>query len=161
MLTLWGSEREPQLNKALSEWAAWKIFGARRSFGPCTTLGVFNDDAKLIGVMVYHNLEPDTGVIEISGAADDPRWLTPAVLWEMFSYPFGQLGCQAIVMRVPSGNRRLHRILTAYKFTCHTLPRLRGRDADENVFILTDDDWQHNGFHRKERHGQVETSRAA
>src|SRR5690606_2224075 len=80
------------------------------------------------------------GAIEVSGAADTPRWLTKKVLWEMFAYPFEHLGCQIVVMRVSTENTRLHRILTAYGFECYRIPRLRGRHEDELIFTLTDDD---------------------
>lgn len=156
MNVIWGSDREPELNRALAEWAAMRIFGTPKAFGPCTTMGVF-DGANLIGAMVYHNWDRDADVIEISGAALHPRWLTKAVLWEMFAYPFDELGCQSIVMRVSPVDRRLRRILTAYAFQCFTLPRLRGRHEDENVFILTDDAWRNNGFHHQHKvigHGE-------
>ena len=145
MNTIWGSEREPELNRYLSMWAAVQIFGEPDSFGPCTTMGVF-DDGKLIAVMVYHNMDQRRGVIEISGAATDPRWLTRAVLKEMFDYPFLQLKVQALVMRVSEEDKRLGRILHAYGFESHVIPRLRGRNEAEVIYLLTDDAWAANKF---------------
>lgn len=146
MKTLWASEREPELNAYLSQWASRHCDGHIRGFGACTTMGVF-DGERLVGCMVFHNFFRESGVIEISGAALSPRWLTRPVLWEMFDYPFNRLGCQTVAMRVGASNKRLHRTLTRYGFKCYILPRLRGRTEDEFVFLLTDDDWRNNGFH--------------
>jgi len=69
-----------------------------------TCLGVFQNGTMIAG-LVYYDQDSDAGVIQISGAASTPRWLTKPVLWEMFDFPFNQLGCQAVVMRVaPEGS---------------------------------------------------------
>ncbi|MGN6535211.1 MAG: N-acetyltransferase [Mesorhizobium sp.] len=120
-------------------------------------MGVF-EDGKPIAVMVFHDWHPENGVVEISGAATDRRWLNRKTLWEMFSYPFEQLGAQLVVMRVSERNvmwngRGLPRLLKAYGFQCTTIPRLRGRDEAEAIWTLSDDDWRANGFHEV-RHGQ-------
>ena len=148
MRTIWGSEREPELNAYLAQWAAIRLFRRLDGFGPCTTMGVF-DDARLIAVMVYNNWDRQTGVLEIHGVAETPRWLAKPVLHEMFAYPFEQLGCQMVVMRVSANDSRLRRILTAYGFDHYLIKRLRGRDEDECVYTLTDDAWRANGFHRE------------
>jgi RimJ/RimL family protein N-acetyltransferase len=144
---IWTSEGHPA--HALHwQWASAKLFGNLRGFGPCTTMGVVHDGG-LVGVMVFHNFDRESGVIEISGVSETPRWVTRRVLEAMFSYPFDQLGCQLVVMRVSERDERLPRILTAYGFESFYIPRLRGRGEGENIFTLTDDAWRVNGFHRK------------
>ena len=118
-----------------------------------TTMGVF-EDGKLIGVMVYHNWDRAAQVIEISGVSERKEWLKRHVLWEMFHYPFDQLKCQMLVMRVSEMKRQwngrgLPRLLKAYGFTETRVPRLYGRDEAGILFCLTDDDWRKNGFHRQ------------
>lgn len=108
---------------------------------------------EIVAGMVYCNYDKDAGVVEISGAADTPRWLTRPVLHEMFSYAFDELGCQAVVMRVDPGNSRLDRMLRAYGFTRHDLPRMRGREKAEAIYILGDDIWRANGFHKEKSDG--------
>jgi hypothetical protein len=127
-------------------------------------MGVF-DEKTLIAVILYNNYQPEAGVIEFHGAATDKRWLNRKTLWEMFSYPFVTLGCQLVVTRNSERNemwngRGLHRLLKAYGFEDYRIPRLRGRDEDEIIFTLTDDDWRLNGFHKENCDGQV-CSRAA
>lgn len=161
MKTLWGSDREPMLNAHLAQWASVEIFGRVDGFEKCTTMGVF-DGPKLIAVMVFYNFERDYGVIEISGAGTDKRWLSRAILNEMFSYPFDQLGCQLIIMRVSAKDDDLRRILTSIGFTGYTIPRIRGRTEDETVYTLTDENWRKSKFHRKViGHGQEVRARAA
>ena len=154
MQVLWAGSDKPELNKALADWCAANI-GLPRSFSaPYTTMGVFDGD-KLLSVILFNNYQPEAGVIEIHGAGISPRWLTRSVLREMFQYPFEQLGCQMVVMRVSERNTRLLRILTAYGFDHVTIPRLRGRDEGERIFFLTDDAWRSNKFNRSEAIGQA------
>lgn len=115
-------------------------------------MGVLDGDG-LIAVMLFNNYHPQEGVIEIHGAATDKRWLNRITLKAMFSFPFEQLGCQLVVMRVSERNgmwngRGIHRFLKAYGFKDYRIPRLRGRDEDEIIYTLTDDDWRANGFHK-------------
>ena len=135
----------------LSKWVADLIWpGKLRDFGNCQTMAVF-EDGELIAGMVYHNYEPEAGVIEISGAGTSKRWLTRQTLRKMFAYPFEECGCQAVVMRCDPEDAALRRMLTAYGFELYVIPRLRGRDKDENVFLLTDDAWASNKFNRREK----------
>lgn len=151
MNIVWGSE--PELNRCLWEWACFRIFGHLDGFGPCTTMGVFKGP-KLQAVMVYHNWDEKTGVIEISGAAETSRWLTKPVLFEMHSYVFDQLGCQLIFQRnsernVAANGRGLQRMLKSYGYTQTRIPRLYGRKEDGIIHCLTDDAWRQNGYHGK------------
>lgn len=148
MDTVFASDHEnPHLSKSFWLWASDRIFGHFRGFGPCSTLGVF-DDKAMIAVVVYHNYHGEAGVVEMSAAAESRQWLKRRVLFEMFSIPFDEWGCQAVSLRTSPDQRHIRRMLKAYGCTEHLLPRLRGRDEDECVFILTDDAWRANGFHR-------------
>lgn len=85
--------------------------------------------------------------MEMSAAADSPRWLTRPVLRAMHSYIFNDSGCQMALMRVSEHNKRMLRIAAAYGYQSHRIPRLRGRDEAEIVLTLTDDDWKKGKFH--------------
>lgn len=138
----------PGLYEAICEFVAVRIWGKVKPFPHGTAMAVA-DGQTIIAGLVFSNYDPDAGVIEVSGASDKANWLNRAVLKEMFGYAFDQLGCQAVVMRVDPDNRRLNRILTAYGFTRHDVPRLRGRDKAEAFYILGDDSWRANGFHKE------------
>lgn len=146
---VWSPDGEP-LNAAMKRWVAERIWPGRdKDFDTATALGVFDDDG-LLGAILWHNWDPDAGVIEFSAAADSRRWLTRRSLQEMFSYAFETVGCQMVYCRTSAADRQkhLHRIFTAYGFDAVRIPRLFGRDEDGFVFTLTDEQWQSNGFHR-------------
>uniref|UniRef100_A0A6H1ZB91 Putative acetyltransferase n=1 Tax=viral metagenome TaxID=1070528 RepID=A0A6H1ZB91_9ZZZZ len=135
----------------LSRWVADLIWpGQRRDFGNCQGMAIIEDD-QLIAGMIFHNYESQSGVIEISGAGTSKRWLTRETLRVMFAYPFKECGCQCIVMRCDPDDAALRRMLLAYGFQLFTIPRLRGRDKDENVFVLYDDAWRGNKFNKREK----------
>lgn len=104
------------------------------------------DGGKLIAGTVYHNWQPDGGVIELSSASDSKRWLTRPVIHAMFSLPFDQYGCQLCVLRVSERNAPMLRIAKAYGFNEYIVPRLRGRDEAEHILTLTDDQWRGSRF---------------
>jgi RimJ/RimL family protein N-acetyltransferase len=148
MNILWGSDNEPELNDGMAGWCALQI-GLQRGFTrPFTTMGVF-DGEDLIGVTVFHNFQPQEGVIEISGASASAKWLPRKVLFEKFSYIFEQLRCQLCVMRVSERNDRMIAVAKKYGFTGHLIPRLRGHDEAEWIFTLADNEWQESRFHRR------------
>lgn len=133
----------------LSKWVADQIWpGKNRDFGNCQAMAVLEGETLLCGI-VFHNYEPDSQVIEISAASTSSRWLTRHTLRRMFSYPFEECGVQAVVMRCDPEDAALRRMLIAYGFELYVIPRLRGREKAENVFVLTDDNWASNKFNRK------------
>lgn len=106
-----------------------------------------------MAAVLFNNWDKDAGVIELVAASDSARWLTRPVLLDMFSFAFDQIKCQAALLRCDPENTRLARILTSYGFTRHDIPRLRGRDKAEALYILGDDEWRTNGFHKENAHG--------
>ena len=125
-------------------------------FGPHKTFGVLDDDNHLIAGMVYHNYDPKAGIIEMSGAAlPGTRWVTPETLARMYQYPFLQLGCQMVVMRVAADNERLLRQLAALNYMLIKVPRMFGREADGVLCLLTYEDWAANKICRRFKHHLV------
>jgi hypothetical protein len=119
-----------------------------------TAIGVANGDV-LVGGFVYHNYDPDAGVIELSCASLSKRWFTRPVLYNLFAYPFLQIGCQMVCSRVSVKNAGLVRQKLAYGFTSHRIERLFGRDEDGIIFTLTKEQWMNNGFHKEFANGQA------
>ena len=147
MHSVWAHcEREPALYAALCAFVAGGIWGKENDFGPGAAMGVA-DATGPRGAVVFHGYQPDEGVIEMSAAGD--HWLSRSVLRDLFGYVFDTLGCQAAVMRVDPENTRMCRIASAFGFKRYDIPRLRGRDRAEAVFVLGDDDWRASRFNRK------------
>lgn len=125
---------------------------AVRGFGDnFTAIGV-DHGGELVGGFIFHNWSPEAGVIEISYAGTDRRWLTRRTLHAAFSYVFDGIGCQMAVARTPASLKHGVRIARAYGFKQVTVPRLFGRDEDGIVSTLTVEDWRVNGFHKENSH---------
>lgn len=125
----------------------------RRGFGACRALGMIEDDGKLVAGLVYHNFDPESGVIEMSGAAlPGHQWLTRETVRRMYQYPFLQCGCQLVLMRVAADNERLLRQLAALNYAFTTIPRLLGRDRDAVLCQLTREAWEANKFCKRFKH---------
>ena len=121
--------------------------GKGRDFGLCNCIAVTLGNELAAG-LVYHNYDPDAGVIEISGAAWKKGWLTRSVLRAMYSYPFIDCGCQAVVQRVSDDDKAQIRMLKSFGSERYRIPRLRGIDKAENIFVTTRDTWEANKFAR-------------
>ena len=134
----------------LSKWVAKFIWpnGGHSGFGNCQAMAIIEGN-DLIAGCIFYNWDPECGVIEISAASTDKRWMSRPILKEMFEFVFLGCHCQAVVMRISDENKPMHRIAKAYGFEQYVIPRLRGRNANENVFVLTDDAWKTNRWNRK------------
>lgn len=148
MNIIWGGAGDPAANDAVAGFVAAHIDGCERGFADFTTLGVA-DEGRLVAGVVYNNYSPEAGVIELSAASTNRRWLTRPVLKAMFSYPFDEIGCQLAVLRVSEENRGMVDIARRFGFTSHRIPRLRGRQEAEIIFTLTDNDWRAHPVNRR------------
>ena len=133
----------------LAKLVADKIWpGKGRDFGPCSGIAVVDGDELAAG-LVYHNYDEDAKVIEISGAAWMKGWLTRDVLKAMYGFPFENLKCQAVIQRVSDRDKAQHRMLKAYGAEHYIIPRLRGENEAENIFVTTREAWQSNKFNKR------------
>jgi hypothetical protein len=135
--------------ETLSRLVADRIWPTKgRSFGDCQGIAVM-EGANLAAGLIYHNYDPDAHVIEISGASWVKGWLTKDVLKAMYGYPFIDCGCQAVVQRVSDDDTAQHRMLKVYGAERYRIPRLRGTDAAENIFVTTREAWKSNRFNNR------------
>lgn len=83
----------PRLTSELADWAARRIphVGAD-GFGPCWAVGVARRRA-LAAVVVLHDFQPGLGTVQLSAAAETPRWATRHVVGAILGAAFlGRLG---------------------------------------------------------------------
>ena len=146
-------------DEIVARFVAQLIPHCRRGFGPCKTIGAIDEQGRLIAGLVYHNYDPEAEIIEMSGAAVTPRWLTRGMIARMHQYPFHQCGCQMVAMRIPASNERLLRQLAVYDYCFVMVPRLFGRNRDGVIATLTSEDWAANRFNQRLQH-HVEPQRA-
>lgn len=149
----WGVTKAGEETKTLAHLVAQRIWpGSEKDFGPCAAIAIVDGDHLAAG-LVYHNYDKAAGVVEISGAAWRKGWLTRPVLRVMYAFPFEDLACQAVVQRVADDDHAQHRMLTRFGADRYRIPRLRGLDKAENIFVTTKETWQANNLRRlaKER----------
>ena len=135
------SQHCPEGNEQCGDFVSRTIWGIPGRIGPHMSMAVLDGD-DLIAATVYHNMDEDAGVIELSSGAKSKRWLQPHIIRAMFWLPFEFLKCQMVVLRVDAGNSGMCSIARRFGFDPHVIPRLMGRDSPGVVFTLTDDQWR-------------------
>ena len=151
MTPLFGHEQ------AVKKLVASLIDGLERGFEEnARAIGVIDSKGRLIGGIVYHNFNPEHGVIEMSGASLSKRWLNKRVIKTIFSYPFDVAKCQAAIMQNSEHDKALHRQLLAIGFAQYVIPRLRGKNEAAHLFVLTDDEWERSKFNGDLKDGKTQ-----
>ena len=124
-------------------------------FGPCGTLGIFNND-RLIAGIIFHEWQPRYGTMEITAAATSPAWLTKRSIREIMAICFDQHQCQQIFSRMAIDNERAVQIYKFLGFNSVLLPNMRGSGKHEWLMLLTRDQWKANklskAHHVQEKH---------
>ena len=138
-------------------WAAMRflssrIWGREIALSPGTALTVTHGNS-LRAVCLFHEWDKDAATIEITAASSGP-WMTKTVIAEMADFAFGQLGCQAVILRTGTENRKVCRMASSAGFKRYDVPRLRGRDSAGVFFILGDDEWRNHRLNVRATHGQ-------
>ncbi|MEM9969517.1 MAG: N-acetyltransferase [Pseudomonadota bacterium] len=123
-----------------ASWAAARIKGCERGWAGFQAAFVVNAAGKDVAAVVFHDWNPEAGVIEVSAAAQTPRWAARSVLTELFGYAFNGCGCQAVAARTTS--ERVAKLWQGFGATKHEIPRLAGRDRALTLLVLTDDAWR-------------------
>lgn len=128
-------------SKEVAAFVASLIPGMARGFGNCQAIGIIDGDGALVAGLVYHNWEPEAGIIELSGAAIVRHWCGRHVMQFMYDYPFVDCGCQMLVQRNSAKNEHLNRQNRRMGYNEIRIPRGKGRNEDLIVFTFTDDQW--------------------
>ena len=122
-------------DEAVAAWVARKIgFDDPDFFGPCKAIAVADaNDVPLAGVVFsgYRDLYKS---IEVSIAAESPRWATRGVIHALLSYPFDQLGCERVQVTIPLRNARAQRFCKGIGFVREGVMR-RGFGSDHAVVM--------------------------
>jgi len=146
-------------SEAVGDFVAGMIPHVGGSFGDgAKAIGVIDEAGKLIAGLVYNNYDPNSGTMEIHGAAVNKRWLTRGTIARMYQYPFVQCGCQMIYQRTPADNEYLLGMLASYDYTFLKVPRMFGRDRDGVLCTLTVEAWANNRFNKRLGHHLPETA---
>lgn len=134
-------------DQQVGEWVAQQL--GQSGFAGCfmSAIGSFNETG-IIGGTAFHNFYPKEGIIEMSSASVDRKWLSRRMIRAIFAYIFDLLECQMVVMRVSENNAVMVNIANRFGFNGYLIPRLRGKNEAEWLFTLTDDQWRGSPFNR-------------
>lgn len=151
----------------LAGWVASQIPHMNgEGFGPCSAIGVVDDQNRIVGGIVYTDHQPQYGNIYLSFAFADKRWPTRQILSAFLRYPFTQLGCQRVTAITPSDpTTSVWQFLQRFGFSREGRIRKGLKNADAEVWGLLASEWRTNRFNverqvvrkrrRKRRHGTL------
>jgi RimJ/RimL family protein N-acetyltransferase len=138
-------------NEIITQFAAQMIPHMHgRGFGRSQTIGVVDNDGKLIAGIVFHNYHPEAGVMEMTVAAlPGSRWVTRETLRRIHQFVFEQCACQMLMAVVPADNEALLRQPAQFGCMLVRIPRLLGRDRDAVLCLLTAEAWEATKFNKR------------
>jgi len=114
------------------------------------SMGVIDEEGKLIAGVVWYNYSRAFGHIEVGAAATSPHWFTRETIRRLYGYPFDELGCQLVLHVTPAtDNDRVKRILAGLGCYFVEVPRLFGRARDGVVAGLTEEVWRNSKLGRR------------
>lgn len=140
-----GPRSSPLGNVTVGRFVCELIWQKAEAIRDYCSMGVYHRDQLVAGTL-YHNWHPETGIVELTSASLEKRWLTRPVINAMFELPFQRLKCQMVVLRVSEDNDNMLGIARSFGFDEYFIPRLGGRDKGEFIFTLTDDQWSASKF---------------
>lgn len=113
-------------NDALKTWLAERLDDYRP--GNNSICVAVERDQKIVAVVAWDGWRGEGG-IEVSLAADSPRWATRQTVTTLLLYPFGQLKCRRVTALVLKSNKRSRKLVEGLGF------KLEGklRDAGKNL----------------------------
>lgn len=131
------------LSDVVGKWVAARIpyVGKPEEFGPFEAMGVVDSGGRPVAGIVWHGWKPDYGNIELSAAADSPRWLSHRLLAEIFAYPFLFLRCRRVTTLTPSRNARALAVDRKLGFVEEGRVRLGFGDDDMVIMGLLREEW--------------------
>jgi RimJ/RimL family protein N-acetyltransferase len=153
---VYGNKSNPDLNKILCDYVAYLVWGCANDFGPSGSIGVLKNK-QLIAAVVFHNWHENHGVIELSAAASDPRWLTKTVIKTIMEICFGQHKCQQIATRIDIENERALKIFRFLGFSELILPNMRGSGKHEILMLFTSEQWKQHRLNEV-KNGQTDST---
>lgn len=107
---------------AVGEWVARRIPHVTTPFVNFTAIGVSIDGKPVAGV-VYSDYVEEFGTMQLSMAADTPRWAGKGVIRALLHYPFEQVGINKLWTSTLATNERALKFNKGVGFTREAILR--------------------------------------
>ena len=118
-------------DQAVANWVQSRLPEIRNGFGEYTAIGVTEDGAPIAGVVYHHYIGFD---MQLSMAADSPRWCSRRTLRALLGYPFYQLKVARITACTGKHNKRMRSMAERLGFRLEGCVR-RGFDGTRDVLV--------------------------
>lgn len=115
------------------------------SFGEFTAIGVTVDN-RLAAGFIYNNWQPRYRSIEMSIAADTPKWISKNIVHNLLAYPFWQLNINRLVLVTAADNIRACRLGDGLGFVREAEMKEFFGDKDAVAFRMFRRDWERSKF---------------
>lgn len=127
---------------AVACWVAAHIDGTSpQDFYPCEACFVLGSDARILAGVVFHGYRASNRTIEMSVAADTPRWAVPGIIRQVLAYPFGQLGVTKAVAMVDPDDARTVRFVTGLGFEREAILKRHIAGKDVAIHSMFRETW--------------------
>ncbi len=91
----------------VAEWVAARIPHVESDgFGKCVGVGVVGQTGSLMAGVVFHDYQPACGTVQLSCAADTPKWASRKIVRAILHVPFMQYACNKVWTATPHQNER-------------------------------------------------------
>lgn len=132
-------------DEAVGAWVLSRIPSMPRLPVPYVGIGVVQG-AQLVAGVLYHGYVPEFGSIEVSIAADTPKWISRQRVSLILGYPFRQLRCQRVGAGIMASNKRSIRLCEGLGFKREGVLR-RGFGRDDAVILgLLREEWERGRY---------------
>lgn len=115
----------------VAAWVQQRLAGIENGFGQYSAIGIENCGELIAGV-VYHDYRRFS--IQISMAAETPKWCSRRTLNILLGYPFNQCGVERITACTAKNNKRLRSMVERLGFKLEGTIR-RGFDGKHDLLV--------------------------
>lgn len=136
----WVAERIPHMRSRIPYFERGMVFGSPAA------MGVLDKEGRMIAGAVFHNYDPFVGNIEVSCAAESPRWGNRETFRELLRYPFTQLSCLRCSAVTPRSGTSTRRFLEGLGFRREGSARLGFGTENAIIYGLLAEEWDQGRF---------------
>lgn len=149
MILVFGDETK-RFDRAMARWVSERA-NIPHPFrdGEYSAIAVVDEVGETIAaVAIYHDFyRMGTGAkIEMSMAAENPRWAQKGIIRALLHYPFFQLECHVVICTTGRGNRRTRRFLQGIGFVERGMVPNRPFADDTMIYALRREDAEARWF---------------
>lgn len=130
-------------DKEVGKFVSDRIEHVGNDWGPMAAIGVIDDNNNLIAGAVYNMYYPEHQSIQISMAADSPRWANKAVIKGILDYAFDELNVNRVWTATPHKSERVIKFNQRLGFTKEAVLRdAFGRGSHSTICRLLKKDFE-------------------